>query len=87
MAWTLRYSKRARRDAELLYRAGMGDKTAKLLEILAENPFSNPPPYEKLSGEFRDKFSRRINRKHRLIYEVFKDERIVNVLQMWTHYE
>ena len=87
MAWTLRYSKRARRDAELLQRSGLGGKTAKLLEVLIENPFSNPPPYEKLSGALRNRFSRRINRKHRILYEVLKDKKIVTVLQMWTHYE
>ena len=87
MAWTLRYSKRARKDAELLHRAGLGDKTAKLLNVLIENPFGIPPPYEKLSGELSDKYSRRINKQHRLVYEVLKKEKIVNILQMWTHYE
>ena len=87
MAWTLRYSKRAERDAELLRRAGLVIQTRRLLNVLIMNPFQNPPPYEKLSGEFRGKFSRRINLKHRLVYEVLKDEKIINVLQMWTHYE
>ena len=83
----MRYSKRARKDAELLHRAGLGTKSAKLLKVLIENPFANPPPYEKLSGELHNKFSRRVNKQHRLVYEVLKKEKIVNVLQMWTHYE
>lgn len=87
MGWTLRYSKEARKDAERLYRAGLGKKTAVLLDVIAKNPFQNPPPYEKLSGELRGRFSRRINIHHRIVYEVIKKEKIVNVLRMWTHYE
>ncbi|MBP9665330.1 MAG: Txe/YoeB family addiction module toxin [Pyrinomonadaceae bacterium] len=87
MAWTLRYSKEARKDAERLHRARLGTKAAILLEIMAVNPFQNPPPYEKLSGELRGRFSRRINIHHRIVYEVIKKEKIVNVLRMWTHYE
>lgn len=87
MAWTLRYSKRARKDAELLHRAGLGTKSVKLLKVLIENPFANPPPYEKLSNELHNKFARRINKQHRLVYEVLKDEKTVNVLQMWADYE
>lgn len=87
MAWTLRYSRRARKDAELLHRAGFGGKVANLLNVVMKNPFANPPPYEKLLGELHNKFSRRINNQHRLVYEVLKKEKIVNILQMWTHYE
>jgi len=87
LGWTLRYSKEARKDAERLHRAGLGKKTANLLEILAINPFQNSPPYEKLSGELSGRFSRRNNIQHRIVYEVIKKEKIVNVLRMWTHYE
>ena len=87
LRWRLRYSKRARKDAEFLHRAGLGKNTTRLLEILARNPYQNPPPYEKLGGELEGKLSRRINKKHRIVYEVLKDEKVVNVLQMWTHYE
>ena len=87
MDWTLRYSKRARKDAELLRRAGLSLRVKTILEVLIANPFQNPPPYEKLSGAFKGKYSRRINIQHRVVYEVLKDEKMVNVLQMWTHYE
>ncbi len=87
MNWTLRYSKRAAKDAKKLSRAGLSLAFKKLLELLVENPFRNPPPYEKLSGELKGTFARRINKQHRLVYEVIKREKIVNVLQMWTHYE
>jgi toxin YoeB len=58
-----------------------------ILTILAENPFQNPPPYEKLVGDLSGAYSRRINIRHRIVYEVFPDEKIVRVLRMWTHYE
>jgi len=87
LTWTLRYSKRAAKDAELLRRGGHGFRIKKLLEILETNPFQNPPPYEKLAGQLAGRFSRRINAKHRLIYEVLKERRIVNILRMWSHYE
>ena len=87
MSWTLRYSRRAAKDAEKLSDAGLSSPTKKLLSVLLENPFQNPPPYEKLSGELKGKFSRRINKQHRLVYDVMKREKTVNILQMWTHYE
>lgn len=87
MTWTLRYSKRAAKDAELLRRGGYGIRIKRLLDILETNPFQNPPPYEKLTGETPERFSRRINAQHRLVYEVLKERKIVSILRMWTHYE
>jgi Txe/YoeB family toxin of toxin-antitoxin system len=58
-----------------------------LLDILAKDPFQNPPPYEKLVGDLTGACSRRINIQHRLVYEVFAQEKTVRVLRMWTHYE
>ena len=58
-----------------------------LLEILRDNPFQNPPPYEKLLGDLAGSYSRRINIQHRLVYQVFEDEQVVKVIRMWTHYE
>jgi toxin YoeB len=87
LSWVLRYSKRAKKDAELLRRAGLAQQTKKILAILQSNPFQNPPPFEKLLGELSGKHSRRINVQHRVVYEVLKEEKVVNVLRMWTHYE
>ena len=87
MTWKLVYAKQAQKDAQKLAAAGLKDKAAGLLEILAAGPFQNPPPYEKLVGDLEDADSRRINIQHRLVYEVFKKERTVRVLRMWTHYE
>ena len=87
MTWKLVYAKQTQKDAKKLAAAGLKDKAAGLLEILAAGPFQNPPPYEKLVGDLEDADSRRINIQHRLVYEVFKKERTVRVLRMWTHYE
>lgn len=87
MSWKLAYTKHAQKDAEKLAAAGLKPKAKLLLDILAENPFQNPPPYEKLIGDLAGAFSRRINIKHRLVYQVLEEIGTVKVLRMWTHYE
>lgn len=87
MKWVVVFAKHAVRDAKKLAAAGLKGKAQALIEVLANNPFQNPPPYEKLVGDLEGAYSRRINIQHRLVYEVFKKERTVRVLRMWTHYE
>ena len=87
MSWKLVYTKQAQKDAQKLAAAGLKPKAKLLLDILAENPFQNPPPYEKLVGDLAGAYSRRINIKHRLVYQVFEEIGTVKVLRMWTHYE
>ena len=87
MKWTVVFSKHAVKDAKKLAAAGLKSKAQNLLEVLVNDPFQNPPPYEKLVGDLEGAYSRRINIHHRLVYEVFKKERKVRVLRMWTHYE
>ena len=87
MKWTVVYAKHALKDAKKLSAVGLKDNAQALLEVLASDPFQNPPPYEKLVGDLDGTYSRRINIQHRLVYEVFKKERTVRVLRMWTHYE
>ena len=89
MKWTVVYTKQALKDARKISEAGLKEKAkAKgLLEILSTDPFQNPPPYEKLIGDLSGAYSRRINIQHRLVYEVFLEEKTVRVLRMWTHYE
>jgi len=87
VSWQLVYTKQAQKDAQKLVAAGLKPKAKLLLDILAENPFQNPPPYEKLVGDLAGAYSRRINIKHRLIYQVLEDLGTVKVLRMWTHYE
>lgn len=87
MSWKLVYTKRAQKDARLLAEAGLKTKAEKLLSILKDNPYQIPPPYEKLTGDLEGAYSRRINIHHRLIYEIIKEEKVVKVIRMWTHYE
>ena len=87
MSWRLVYAKEAQKDARKLADTGLKDKAKTLLDVLAENPYRNPPPYEKLGGDLAGAYSRRINIKHRLIYQVLDDIGTVKVLRMWTHYE
>ena len=81
------YTKQAIKDIPKLKSANLDKKVLSLIEILKKNPFQNPPPYEKLIGNFQGLFSRRINIKHRLVYQLIEDNRIVKIISMWTHYE
>ncbi len=85
--WTLVYTKQAQKDAAKLATAGLKARAQVLLDVLRENPFQNPPSYEKLVGDLAGAYSRRINIQHRLVYQVLEAERTVKVLRMWTHYE
>lgn len=87
VSWQVVFARHAQKDAKKLAAAGLKDKALDLLAILAADPFQNPPPYEKLVGDLAGAYSRRINIRHRLVYEVFAKERVVRVLRMWTHYE
>ena len=81
------FSKAAEKHKKLLKAASLEQKTRALLSILMENPFQNPPPYEKLVGELKGAFSRRINYQHRLVYQVDQSQGTVHILSMWTHYD
>jgi Txe/YoeB family toxin of toxin-antitoxin system len=85
--WNLVYSKYALKDAKKLTTAGLKDKAQVLLDILEVDPLPNPPPYEKLVGDLKGAYSRRINIQHRLVYEIFRKEKTIRVLRMWSHYE
>lgn len=87
MSWEVVYAKQAMKDAKRLAASGLKPKAQELLEILAGDPFQNPPPFEKLVGDLAGAYSRRINIQHRMVYEVFTEEKTVRVLRMWTHYE
>ena len=87
MSWQLIYAKSAQKDAQKLSSAGLKAKAELLLAILQENPFQNPPPYEKLVGDLSGAYSRRINIQHRLVYEVLEQQQVVKILRMWSHYE
>lgn len=84
---TLEFTKQSVKDATKLKKANLWKKAEKLLTIIENNPFQNPPPYEKLIGDLSGAYSRRINIQHRLVYSVFEEAKIVRILRMWSHYE
>ncbi len=81
------YTREAQGDAKTIAAASLRQKAEKLLEVLSEDPFQTPPPYEKLIGDLSGAYSRRINIQHRLVYQVLEEVRTVKVIRMWTHYE
>jgi toxin YoeB len=87
VSWRLVYTKQARIDAKKLAAAGLKPRAQVLLDVVEEDPFQFPPPYEKLVGDLQGAYSRRINIQHRLVYQVLAAEKTVKVLRMWTHYE
>lgn len=87
MSWQILFTKYAQKDAKKINQSGLKSKTLELINILAENPFQNPPPFEKLVGDLSGAYSRRINIQHRLVYQVLIEEKKVKILRMWTHFE
>ena len=87
VSWEVVYAKQAMKDARKLVASGLKPKAQELLAVLADDPFKNPPLFEKLVGDLAGAYSRRINIQRRIVYEVFTKEKTVRVLRMWTHYE
>ena len=87
MSWALVYAKQALKDAKIVKTGGLKEQAQALLDVLENDPFQNPRPFEKLVGDLSGAYSRRINIQHRLVYEVFSEQRTVRVLRMWTHYD
>jgi Txe/YoeB family toxin of toxin-antitoxin system len=87
VSWSVVFAEQALKDAKKVKTRGLKEKAQALLSLLESDPFQNPPPFEKLAGDLSGAYSRRINIQHRLVYEVFEDQRAVRVLRMWTHYE
>ena len=85
--WQIVFTKQAQKDARRLKSAGLQSKAEQLIAILPNDPFQKPPPFEKLLGDLKGAYSRRINIQHRLVYQVLQEQHIVKVLRMWTHYE
>lgn len=85
--WKILYTRKALKDKKTACQAGFSDKIKSLIDILKENPFEPYPPYEKLIGDLSGAYSRRINREHRLVYSVSKEEKTVKIISTWTHYE
>ena len=87
MSWRVVFTRQAQKDAKKIAASGLRRQVEKLLDILRENPYQTPPPYEELLGDLAGAFSRRINIQHRLLYQLHDDIKTVKVIRMWTHYE
>lgn len=85
--WELYFTRQARKDAKKLAAAGLKEKAQDLLDLLRDNPYHNPPPYEKLVGDLAGAYARRITIQHRLVYQILENRKAVKVLRLWTHYE
>jgi len=85
--WRLFFTKQAQKDAKKIAHSGLKLQAERILELLKENPFNTPPPYEKLVGDLSGAYSRRINIQHRLVYQVLEVIKTVKVIRMWTHHE
>jgi toxin YoeB len=87
VSWAVVFTRHAQKDAQKLAASGLKAKAQALLAVIRDNPFQNPPPFEKLVGDLDGAYSRRINIQHRLVYEVLDEVHTVKVLRMWSHYE
>jgi len=87
VSWAICFTKQAQKDARKLSKSNLKTKAQHLLEVVANNPYQTPPPYEKLVGDLSGLYSRRINIQHRLVYQVLEAEETIKIIRMWTHYE
>ena len=81
------YTKKVVKDIPKIKEVGLAEKVKRLIELIKENPYQNPPPYEKLVGDLQGAYSRRINIQHRLVYQILEEEKTVKIVSVWTHYE
>jgi toxin YoeB len=87
VSWRLVFTKQAQKDAKKIVQSGLKPTALRLLDILSEDPYLNPPPFEKLVGDLSGAYSRRINIQHRMVYQILDDQKTVKIIRMWTHYE
>jgi len=87
VSYELVYTTQAKKDAEKLKGSSVANRARQLLELIGENPFADPPPFEALVEDLRGAYSRRLNIQRRLVYQVYEEERIVKIIRLWTHYE
>ena len=85
--YRIKFTKQAIKDLELIKFSTLNKKAKNLIEIIKKDPYQTPPPYEKLVGDLKGLYSRRINIQHRLVYEVFENEKVIKIIRMWKHYE
>lgn len=81
------FSSQAQKDAKKISQKNLKEKVLELIKLIEKDPFAYPPKYEYLEGNLKGKISRRINKQHRLVYEVFEEDKVIKIYRMWTHYE
>ncbi len=87
MSYEVYLTPQAQKDAKKILKTHLKQKVIELIETIKKDPFAYPPKYEILQGALRGKISRRINKQHRLVYEVLEDKKAIKIYRMWTHYE
>jgi Txe/YoeB family toxin of toxin-antitoxin system len=85
--YRLLYSPQAKKDAKKLAHSGLKRTVESLLGLIKNDPYTYPPEFESLRGKLKGFISRKINKQHRLVYQVLEEEKIIKVIRMWTHYE
>lgn len=85
--YKIKYHKKAIKEISKLKESNLDEKAKKLIDLIKENPYQTPPPYEKLVGDLQGFYSRRINIKHRLVYQVNEEEKTIKIISLWSHYE
>ena len=85
--YKIEYHKKAVKEISKLKENKLDEKAKKLIDLIKENPYQTPPPYEKLTGDLKNFYSRRINIQHRLIYQIYEKEKIIKIISLWSHYE
>ena len=87
MGYAVVISKKATKDLSKIRHSNLQENVKELFLLLKENPFQIPPSFEKLVGDLNEKYSRRINVQHRLVYSVDKEKKQVKIYSAWSHYE
>ncbi len=81
------FTKQAQKDAKKISGSGLQSQAVEIIELLRQNPYQSPPPYEKLVGDLSGAYSRRLNIQHRIVYQILNEEKTVKIIRMWTRYE
>lgn len=87
MKWKIVFTKQAKKDAKKIKSGGLKNEVETLLQLLSKNPLQNPPHFELLKGDLEGVISRRVNYQHRLVYQIYRKEKAIKIIRMWTHYE
>lgn len=85
--YKIEYHRKAVKEIAKLRESNLDKKAKNLIDLIKQNPYQTPPPYEKLVGDLQGFYSRRINIQHRLVYQVHEEKKIIKIISLWSHYE